>query len=130
MLEKFGEAGIIPVIAPIGLGDNGETFNINADTAAGAIAAALGAAKLIMMTDVVGLLDRSGRLIPRLNPKVANALLKDGTIEGGMIPKVETCLATIQGKTEAAHILDGRVPHVLLLEIFTAHGVGTMIRND
>ena len=130
VLEKFGEAGIIPVIAPIGLGDNGETFNINADTAAGAIAAALGAAKLIMMTDVVGLLDRSGRLIPHLSPKAANALLKDGTIEGGMIPKVETCLATIQGKTEAAHILDGRVPHVLLLEIFTAHGVGTMIIND
>ncbi len=130
VLEKFAEVGIVPVIAPIGSGNNGETFNINADTAAGAIASALEAEKLIMMTDIVGLLDRSGALLPRVTPKVASLMLKDGTIDGGMIPKVETCLSTIQGKTEAAHILDGRVPHVLLLEVFTEHGVGTMIVNE
>ncbi|MFP6714645.1 MAG: acetylglutamate kinase [Alphaproteobacteria bacterium] len=130
VLEKFAQAEIIPVIAPIGIGDRGETYNINADTAAGAIAAALCAAKLIMMTDVEGLLDQSGTLIPRLNPDEARAMLRDGTIDGGMIPKVETCLATVKGETEAAHILDGRVPHVLLLEIFTPHGVGTMIVDD
>ena len=130
ILEKFAQAEIIPVIAPIGLGDGGETYNINADTVAGAIALAVGAAKLIVMTDVVGLLDQSGALVPRLHPDQARSMLADGTIEGGMIPKVETCLATVKGLTEAAHILDGRVAHVLLLEIFTAHGVGTMIIND
>ena len=130
VLEKFAQADIIPVIAPIGIGDQGETYNINADTAAGAIAVALCAAKLIMMTDVGGLLDQSGTLVPRLNPDEARAMLMDGTIDGGMIPKVETCLTAVKGETEAAHILDGRVAHVLLLEIFTAHGVGTMIIDD
>ena len=130
VLEKFAQAEIIPVIAPIGIGDRGETYNINADTAAGAIAVALCAAKLIMMTDVGGLLDQSGTLVPRLNPDEARAMLMDGTIDGGMIPKVETCLTAVNGETEAAHILDGRVPHVLLLEVFTAHGVGTMIIDD
>ena len=130
ILEKFAQAEIIPVIAPIGLGDGGETYNINADTVAGAVAVALGAAKLIVMTDVVGLLDQSGVLVPRLSLAQARAMLLDGTIDGGMIPKVETCVATVKGATEAAHILDGRVAHVLLLEIFTAHGVGTMIIDD
>ena len=130
VLEKFAQADIIPVIAPIGIGDQGETYNINADTAAGAIAVALCAAKLIMMTDVGGLLDQSGTLVPRLNPDEARAMLMDGTIDGGMIPKVETCLTAVNGETEAAHILDGRVAHVLLLEVFTAHGVGTMIIDD
>lgn len=130
VLEKFAQAEIIPVIAPIGIGDRGETYNINADTAAGAIAVALCAAKLIMMTDVGGLLDQSGTLVPRLNPDEARAMLMDGTIDGGMIPKVETCLTAVNGETEAAHILDGRVAHVLLLEVFTAHGVGTMIIDD
>ena len=130
VLEKFAQAEIIPVIAPIGIGDRGETYNINADTAAGAIAVALCAAKLIMMTDVGGLLDQSGSLVPRLNPDEARAMLMDGTIDGGMIPKVETCLTAVNGETEAAHILDGRVAHVLLLEVFTAHGVGTMIIDD
>ena len=130
VLEKFAQAEIIPVIAPIGIGDRGETYNINADTVAGAIAVALCATKLIMMTDVGGLLDQSGSLVPRLNPDEARAMLMDGTIDGGMIPKVETCLTAVNGETEAAHILDGRVPHVLLLEIFTAHGIGTMIIDD
>ena len=128
VLNKFAAADIIPVIAPIGLGEEGQTFNINADTVAGAVASAVGAAKLVMMTDVEGLMDSSGQLVPRLTEVEAAAMLRDGTISGGMIPKMETCVAAIQGKTEAAHILDGRVPHVLLLEIFTEHGVGTMIK--
>ena len=128
VLNKFAAADIIPVIAPIGLGEEGQTFNINADTVAGAVASAVGAAKLVMMTDVEGLMDGSGQLVPRLTEIEAAAMLRDGTISGGMIPKIETCVAAIQGKTEAAHILDGRVPHVLLLEIFTEHGVGTMIK--
>jgi len=130
VLNKFAAADIIPVIAPIGLGEEGQTFNINADTVAGAVASAIGAAKLVMMTDVEGLMDSSGQLVPRLTETEAAAMLRDGTISGGMIPKIETCVAAIQGKTEAAHILDGRVPHVLLLEIFTEHGVGTMIKAE
>ena len=130
VLNKFAAADIIPVIAPIGLGQEGQTFNINADTVAGAVASAVGAAKLVMMTDVEGLMDSSGQLVPRLTEIEAAAMLRDGTISGGMIPKIETCVAAIQGKTEAAHILDGRVPHVLLLEIFTEHGVGTMIKAE
>ena len=130
VLNKFAAADIIPVIAPIGLGEEGQTFNINADTVAGAVASAIGAAKLVMMTDVEGLMDSSGQLVPRLTETEAAAMLRDGTISGGMIPKIETCVADIQGKTEAAHILDGRVPHVLLLEIFTEHGVGTMIKAE
>ncbi len=130
VLNKFAAADIIPVIAPIGLGEEGQTFNINADTVAGAIASAVGAAKLVMMTDVEGLMDSSGKLVPKLTEIEAVAMLRDGTISGGMIPKIETCIAAIKGKTEAAHILDGRVPHVLLLEIFTEHGVGTMIKSE
>ena len=130
VLNKFAAADIIPVIAPIGLGEEGQTFNINADTVAGAVASAVGAAKLVMMTDVEGLMDGSGQLVPRLTEIEAAAMLRDGTISGGMIPKIETCVAAIKGKTEAAHILDGRVPHVLLLEIFTEHGVGTMIKAE
>ena len=130
VLYKFAAADIIPVIAPIGLGEEGQTFNINADTVAGAVASAVGAAKLVMMTDVEGLMDSAGQLVPRLTEIEAAAMLRDGTISGGMIPKIETCVAAIQGKTEAAHILDGRVPHVLLLEIFTEHGVGTMIKAE
>ena len=130
VLNKFAAADIIPVIAPIGLGEEGQTFNINADTVAGAVASAVGAAKLVMMTDVEGLMDSAGQLVPRLTEIEAAAMLRDGTISGGMIPKIETCVAAIKGKTEAAHILDGRVPHVLLLEIFTEHGVGTMIKAE
>ena len=129
VLDKFAEADIIPVIAPIGLGEEGQTYNINADTAAGAIASALSAAKLIMMTDVEGLMDAAGQLVPRLTTTEAKKMLAGGSISGGMIPKVETCINAIQGETEAAHILDGRVPHVLLLEVFTEHGVGTMIKS-
>ena len=127
ILKHFEGSRVIPVIAPIGVGADGETYNINADTSAGAIAAALGASKLIMLTDVAGVLDKQKNLIGSLTPKDAYVLLGDGTISGGMIPKIETCLDAVNDGVGAAHILDGRIPHVLLLEIFTAHGVGTMI---
>lgn len=126
-LVFFEESDIIPIIAPIGSGDNGETYNINADSAAGAISASLAAHKLIMLTDVPGVLDKEGKLISHLTFNEAQKLIKNGTISGGMIPKVETCMDAISNHTEAAHILDGRIPHVLLLELFTEHGTGTMI---
>jgi len=130
VLETFKDSDIIPVIAPIGVGKNGETFNINADTAAGAIAPAVGATRLLMMTDVKGVLDKSGNLVPELTRAQAMKAIKDGTIKGGMIPKVETCLYAVEGRVDAAVIMDGTVPHALLFEIFTEHGVGTMIRDD
>jgi acetylglutamate kinase len=130
VLESFAESDVIPVIAPIGVGAKGETYNINADTAAGAIAGAIGAARLLMLTDVPGILDASGALIPELGLAEARARIADGTIEGGMIPKIETCIGTVEAGVEAAVILDGRVPHALLLEIFTEHGAGTMVRPD
>jgi acetylglutamate kinase len=127
VLEVFAGTEIVPVIAPIGLGSDGETYNINADTAAGAIAAALGADKLLMLTDVEGVLDPDRRLISELSAAQARALIEDGTVTGGMIPKLETCLAALGDGVRAAHILDGRLPHVLLLEAFTEAGVGTKI---
>ncbi len=130
LLQEFSESHIIPVIAPIGLGANGETFNINADTAAGAIAAAIGASKLIILTDVSGVLNKNKELISELSFKEVRKLIKDKTITGGMIPKVETCLHALENDCEAAHILDGRLPHVLLLETFTKYGAGTMIFHD
>lgn len=126
-LVFFEESEIIPVIAPIGVGENGETYNINADSAAGAIASALGAHKLIMLTDVPGVLGKDGKLISQLSFHDAQSFIGEGTISGGMIPKVETCMDAIANGADAAHILDGRVPHVLLLELFTEHGTGTMI---
>ena len=128
-LEVLEKSDIIPVVAPIGQGEDGETYNINADTVAGALAGALRASKLIMLTDVAGVLDADGGLINRLTPEGALALLEKGAITRGMIPKLRTCLEAVQQGTEAAHILDGRVPHVLLLEIFTEHGVGTMVHR-
>ena len=130
ILEVMRGSGIIPVVAPIGVGEDGQTYNNNADTAAGAIAGALRASKLLMLTDVRGVLDKQKLLISKLTPKTAQSLRTDGTITGGMIPKVETCLDAVQRGARAAHILDGRIPHVLLLEVFTEHGVGTMITND
>ncbi len=129
ILVALEESDIIPVIAPIGVGENGETFNINADTAAGAIASALAASKLLMLTDVPGVLDKDKNLISELTMSEARRLIKDGTISGGMIPKVETCMHAVEHHTDAAHILDGRIPHVLLLEVFTEHGTGTMIHE-
>ncbi|SVB70528.1 uncharacterized protein METZ01_LOCUS223382 [marine metagenome] len=127
LLETFARSDLIPVIAPIGVGEGGETYNINADTAAGKIAATLQAAKLVMLTDIAGVLDGNGELISKMTPERAEELRRDGFIKGGMIPKLETCLHAVANGVGAAHILDGRLPHVLLLEAFTAAGVGTMI---
>jgi len=130
ILELFEQSDIIPVIAPIGHGRNGETFNINADTAAGAIAGALTATRLFLLTDVAGVLDKNKTLIPELSLEQARMLMADGTASGGMIPKIETCVAAVEQVVEAAVILDGREPHGLLLEIFTEGGAGTLIRRD
>ncbi len=130
VLENFEESDITPVIAPIGIGTDGETLNVNADTAAGAIASALSAKRLLMLTDVVGVLDSGGELVTNLNVSEARALIEDGTINGGMIPKVETCLEAIESGVDGAVIIDGRVPHALLLELFTEHGAGTLIEPD
>ncbi len=130
VLENFEESDITPVIAPIGIGTGGETLNVNADTAAGAIASALSAKRLLMLTDVVGVLDSGGELITNLNVSEARALIEDGIINGGMIPKVETCLEAIESGVDGAVIIDGRVPHALLLELFTEHGAGTLIEPD
>ena len=128
VLRRFIDAGLIPVIAPIALGREGETFNINADTMAGAVAQALGAERLLLLTDVDGILDRDGRLIPELSDAAAHALIDEGVIHGGMIPKTRTCLEAVENGVAAAVIMNGRVPHAPLLEIFTERGVGTLIR--
>ena len=130
ILYDLVEAGNIPVIAPIGMGENGETYNINADTAAGAIAGAMGASKLLLLTDVPGVLTKEEELISVLSMKEARGLIEDGTIRGGMIPKIETCLYALERDTETAHILNGKIPHVMLIEIFTSHGAGTMISRE
>ncbi len=127
ILEIFARSNVVPVVAPIGIGPGGETFNINADTVAGAVARALAAAKLVMLTDVAGVADAEGALISRMTVGDGRALIADGVITGGMIPKMETCLGAVEAGTGAAHILDGRVPHTLLLEVVTEHGTGTMI---
>ncbi len=129
ILETFERSDLIPVIAPIGLGRNGETYNINADTAAGAIAAALGAKRFFLLTDVAGVLDKQKNLIPELSLEDARRLMQDGTASGGMIPKIETCIQAVEQGVDAAVILDGRIPHALLLEIFTEGGAGTLIRQ-
>jgi len=130
VLRTIINSDLIPVIAPIGVGRKGETFNINADTVAGAVAGAMSAARLLLLTDVEGVLDRDGKLIPRLNVGEARALIADGTISGGMIPKIETAIEAVEAGVSAAVILDGRIPHVLLLEIFTEHGACTMITAE
>jgi len=127
ILKTILDSDVIPVIAPTGLGEDGATYNINADTAAGAIAAALKATRFILLTDVPGVLDGDGKLLTRLDRDEIAALIRDGTVSGGMIPKVETCLAAVAGGAQAAVIVDGRVPHALLLELFTEHGAGSLI---
>ncbi|MBL8831089.1 MAG: acetylglutamate kinase [Rhodospirillales bacterium] len=129
LLDNFEKSDIIPVIAPIGVGRDGATYNINADTVAGAVAAAMKASRLLLLTDVRGVLDKNKNLLPDLTAAQVRALIADGTISGGMIPKVETCLMAVEGGVEGAIILDGRVPHATLLEIFTDTGVGTMIKG-
>ncbi len=127
VLEVFKKSDMIPVIAPIGLGPKGETFNINADTAAGAIAAAIGSKRLLLLTDVAGVLDADDTLIEKINSKETYKLIDDGVISGGMIPKATTCLQAVEKGVDAAVIIDGRVAHAILLELFTDHGVGTLI---
>jgi acetylglutamate kinase len=129
ILETLAKSDIIPVVAPVGIGADGETYNINADTVAGAIAGAVRAARMLMMTDVTGVLDKQKALISRLSVAQVKTLIEDGTISGGMIPKVETCLYAVDRGVEASVIIDGRVPHAILLELFTERGVGTMIGN-
>jgi acetylglutamate kinase len=129
ILKTFAEGGLIPVIAPIGFGEDGETYNINADTSAGAIASASDAARFLLLTDVAGVLDKNGNLIPELSVEDARKLIEDGTISGGMIPKIETCIDAVENGARAAVIFDGRVPHACLVELFTPHGVGTIIRG-
>ncbi len=128
VIDTLASSHMIPVIAPLGVGDGGMTYNINADTAAGAIAGAIGASRLLMLTDVAGVLDKKGELVTDISARQARAMIKNGTISGGMIPKIETCLEAVKKGVEATVIMDGRVPHGLLLEIFTEHGAGTMIR--
>jgi acetylglutamate kinase len=120
---------IIPVLAPIAGGADGVTYNINADTFAGAIAGALKAKRLIFLTDVPGVLDKSKTLIPQLSADEARRLIADGTIAGGMIPKVETCIDALELGVEGVVILDGKVPHAVLLELLTDHGAGTLLRR-
>lgn len=128
VIDTLSAAGMIPVIAPIAAGADGETYNINADTMAGAIAAAIGAARLFLLTDVTGVLDKDKNLLTSLTPADIDRLAADGTIQGGMIPKLETCVHAVLAGCEAAVVLDGRVPHAMLLEFFTSRGAGTLIR--
>src|SRR5262249_31998008 len=129
VLDTFRQSDFIPVIAPIGVGAGGETYNINADTAAGAVAAAVKATRLLLLTDVAGVLDADKRLVSEMSAATARRLIAEGVIYGGMIPKVETCLEAVDGGVEAAVILDGRVPNAILLELFTdTSGAGTLIR--
>jgi len=129
VLDILAHSDLVPVIAPVAFGDDGETYNVNADTFAGAIAGALGARRLLFLTDVAGVLDRDGKLIRELTVSEAKALIADGTIHGGMIPKVETCIQSLRQGVEGVVILDGRVPHAVLLELYTDHGVGTLIKH-
>jgi acetylglutamate kinase len=130
VLRDLFAAGIIPVVAPVATGMNAnETFNVNGDTAAGALAAALKADRLLLLTDVSGVKNGAGEVVTQLTPEEVRAMIADGTISGGMIPKVETALAAVEGGVRAAVILDGRQPNACLLELFTDHGAGSIIRS-
>jgi acetylglutamate kinase len=127
VIRLLEEDGFIPVIAPVGVGSHGETYNINADLVAGDVAAALGAEKLIHLTDVQGIKDGDGRHVSTLTKQEAERLIKAGVIDGGMLPKVESSLRALAGGAQKAHIIDGRVPHAILLEVLTVEGIGTEI---
>ena len=130
ILNTLAKSDIIPVIAPVGVDSEGRTFNINADTAAGAIAAAVRATRFFLLTDVPGVLDAEKQLLPSLSAAQTEGLIASGVISGGMIPKVRTCLDAVAGGVEGAVILDGRLRHALLLEIFTSGGAGTILRAN
>lgn len=133
VLQGLLDDGFIPVVSTVGVDADGKAHNVNADTAAAAIASALHAEKIIYLTDIEGLrrdLDDAGSLIDAITVDALQGLIDDGTVAGGMIPKAESCMAAVEGGVRSAHIIDGRVPHALLLELFTVHGVGTMITGD
>ena len=122
------QAGFIPVIAPIGVDDDGTTYNVNADEAAGAVARSLQAEKLMLLTDIEGVLDGSGELLAQLSIDEAHKLVEEGTVQGGMIPKVQCCIATLEGGVSRTHVVDGRIRHAILLEMFTDEGgAGTLL---
>ncbi len=127
IVEVISKSDLIPVIAPVGVSREGQTLNINADTFASALAARMKAKRLLLLTDVEGVLDKSKKLIPQLTIEEARKLIRNGTITGGMIPKVEGCIEVVESGVEAVVVIDGRVPHCVLLELFTEHGVGTLV---
>ena len=127
IIKSLTASGVIPVIAPVGVDDEGRTYNINADTAAGAIAQALGARRLILLTDVAGVLGSDGELIETMDLREASWAIEDGTAKGGMIPKLKCCMEAVQSGVEKAHIIDGRVENSLILELFTKQGIGTEV---
>jgi acetylglutamate kinase len=129
VLDAVLKAELIPVLAPVAIGTEGLTYNVNADTFAGAIAGALTAKRLLLLTDVPGVLDKNKSLIPEMTIEDCRKFIADGTITGGMIPKIETCIYALERGVEAVVILDGKVPHAVLLELFTDHGAGTLIRR-
>ena len=129
IVDVISKSDIIPVIAPVGVSREGETLNINADTFASALAARMKAKRLLLLTDVAGVLDKNKKLIPDLTVEEARAMIREGTINGGMIPKIEGCIDVVEAGVEAVVIIDGRVPHCVLLELFTEHGVGTIVRG-
>lgn len=129
LLDLLLSNSVIPVIAPLAPGAEGKLFNINADDVAGALAQALGAVRLMLLTDVSGIVDKKGQLMTRLAPNKLKAHIKSGLIGGGMVPKAETCIAAVEKGVEAAVILDGRIPHALLLELYTPHGAGTLVEK-
>ena len=127
VLRMVASSGLIPIIAPVALGEDGETYNVNADTFAGAIAGAMDAERLLFLTDVPGVLDRDGNLIKQLSVAEAHRLIEDGTISGGMIPKVETCIDALSRGVSGVVIVNGKAAHAVLLELFTEHGAGTLM---
>ncbi|MFT5594682.1 MAG: acetylglutamate kinase [Oceanicoccus sp.] len=130
VLEMLANSDIIPVIAPIGVGENGESYNINADLVAGKVAEAVKAEKLLLLTNIAGLMDKEGHILTGLTTEQVDALIEDGTIYGGMLPKIQCALDAVKGGVTSAHIIDGRVSHSTMLEIFTDEGVGTLITNE
>ncbi len=129
VVDMLVSGDFIPVIAPIGMGEDGYSYNINADLVAGKMAEVLGAEKLILLTNTPGLLDKAGNLLTGLDTQRVDGLIADGTISGGMLPKIGCAMSAVQGGVNTAHIIDGRVPHAVLLELFTDEGVGTLIRR-
>jgi acetylglutamate kinase len=129
IVEVISRSDLIPVIAPVGISREGQTLNINADTFASALAARMQAKRLLLLTDVAGVLDNNKQLVPELSTDDARAMIKSGAISGGMIPKIEGCIEVVEAGVEGVVIIDGRVPHCVLLELFTEHGVGTLVRR-